>query len=218
MIKRAGLIFFVLLFAVGMAASILPEQPIVVIETYEFMDVATSEKIESALIGQEIQTHIKWTTYGRSGNITFNELIFFGTNKTAEYSRWTPYTFVPSDYPGGHIYTQPWQMPNKTITCNITAYHNQGDVQFPGYIDEEKSIQLPVTVCGDVNYDLRLSIVDVIDLYFHVVDPGHVIARPDLADMACDGDSTTNINDVMELYFKVVDPNYQLCDGGLGCI
>ena len=209
------LFFFLFLIIIIPVHAIQSHIPILHIESYDFFN-ATDQKIKSAYIGEHVRTHMHWTTFGRTGNITTNEQIFFEGNKTAVYSRWTPYFYVPDWYPGAHIYYPGWTMPNRTVTANVTAYHNHGDVQFPGYIDDERSIKLPVTICGDVDYDLNITINDVVELYYYVVDPTHELSNVDVADVA--ENVGININDVVELYYNVVDPTHNLSDvAGVNC-
>lgn len=63
-------------------------------------------------------------------------------------------------------------------------------------------------LCGDVNCDITINVVDVIEVYKRVCDPGYLLACANAADVNCD--TTINVVDVIEVYKKVCNPNYEL--------
>jgi hypothetical protein len=62
--------------------------------------------------------------------------------------------------------------------------------------------------CGDVDCDNRVTINDVVETYFKVINPSHVIGFDWAADV--DNDNRITINDVVEIYFKVINPSHTL--------
>lgn len=63
-------------------------------------------------------------------------------------------------------------------------------------------------MCGDVDSDYSVTINDVVDTYFRVINPSYPLECEWCADV--DNDSSITINDVVEIYYRVIDPSYPL--------
>jgi len=64
-------------------------------------------------------------------------------------------------------------------------------------------------VCGDVNCDGVVTISDVLDAYYRVINPNYQICSEWAADVT--GDGIISISDVLDIYYKVINPAYELC-------
>lgn len=97
-------------------------------------------------------------------------------------------------------------MDGANITCLAPGYTNVTVVGFNN--TDTITAEVQFLECGDVDCDSRVTINDVVEAYFRVINPSYEIGSEWAADV--DNDDRITINDVVEIYFRVINPSYAL--------
>ena len=74
--------------------------------------------------------------------------------------------------------------------------------------NETNNCAINTWMCGDVNDDGTVNVLDVLGVYRRALDPNYPLTVPWAADV--NGDGTINVLDVLGVYRRALDPNYQL--------
>ena len=74
--------------------------------------------------------------------------------------------------------------------------------------NETNNCAINTWMCGDVNEDHGVNVLDVLGVYRRVLDPGYPLDLPWAGDVNCDGN--INVVDVLYVYRRALDPGYDL--------
>ena len=81
-------------------------------------------------------------------------------------------------------------------------------------LDETNNCLTNIWMCGDVNGDRTVNVIDVVLIYKRALDPGYPLDLPWAGDVNCD--RNINVIDVVLVYKRALDPGYDLnccCEG-----
>ena len=82
-------------------------------------------------------------------------------------------------------------------------------------LDETNNCLTNIWMCGDVNGDRTVNVIDVVLIYKRALDPGYPLDLPWAGDVNCD--RNINVIDVVLVYKRALDPGYDLnccCEEG----
>ena len=75
-------------------------------------------------------------------------------------------------------------------------------------LDETNNCLTNIWMCGDVNGDRTVNVIDVVLIYKRALDPGYPLDLPWAGDVNCD--RNINVIDVVLVYKRALDPGYDL--------
>ena len=99
-------------------------------------------------------------------------------------------------------YTWTYTPPSDNIT--VCADNNETLVE----LDETNNCLTNIWMCGDVNGDHTVNVIDVVLIYKRALDPGYPLDLPWAGDVNCD--RNINVIDVVLVYKRALDPGYDL--------
>ena len=116
---------------------------------------------------------------------------------------------VPVDLTPGESYTgcfggYDWAYTPPSDDITVCADNNESIVE----LDENNNCLTNIWMCGDVNGDRAVNVIDVVLIYKRALDPGYPLDLPWAGDVNCD--RNINVIDVVMVYKRTLDPGYDL--------
>ena len=116
---------------------------------------------------------------------------------------------VPVDLAPGESYTgcfngYDWAYTPPSDNITVCADNNESIVE----LDEDNNCLTNIWMCGDVNGDRAVNVIDVVLIYKRALDPGYPLDLPWAGDVNCD--RNINVIDVVMVYKRALDPGYDL--------
>jgi hypothetical protein len=116
---------------------------------------------------------------------------------------------VPVDLAPGESYTGCFDDYTWTYTPpsdNITVCADNTETL--DELDEDNNCLTNIWMCGDVNGDRTVNVIDVVLIYKRALNPGYPLDLPWAGDVNCD--RNINVIDVVLVYKRALDPGYDL--------
>ena len=117
---------------------------------------------------------------------------------------------VPVDLAPGESYTgcfNGYEWGYTPPEDNITVCADSNNDVDEG-MDESNNCLTNIWMCGDVNGDRAVNVIDVVLIYKRALDPGYPLDLPWAGDVNCD--RNINVIDVVMVYKRALDPGYDL--------
>ena len=158
----------------------------------------------------------KWLCWPDNCTICYN-VTNIGDGPTTECHNTTLYVdgvavahdHVPVDLAPGESYTGCFDDYDWTYTPpsdNITVCADNNETLEE--LDETNNCLTNIWMCGDVNKDRMVNVIDVVLIYKRALDPGYPLDLPWAGDVNCD--RNINVIDVVLVYKRALDPGYDL--------
>ena len=116
---------------------------------------------------------------------------------------------VPVDLAPGESYTgcfngYEWGYTPPSDEIKVCADNNETLDE----LEEDNNCLTNIWMCGDVNGDHTVNVIDVVLIYKRALDPGYPLDLPWAGDVNCD--RNINVIDVVMVYKRALDPGYDL--------
>jgi PKD repeat protein len=176
---------------------------------------ATAKMITVSGMPDLVITH-KWLCWPDNCTICYN-VTNIGTETAPECHNTTLYVdgvevahdLVPVDLAPGESYTgcfsgYEWTYTPPSDNITVCADNSKTLVE----LDEDNNCLTNIWMCGDVNGDRAVNVIDVVMVYKRALDPGYPLDLPWAGDVNCD--RNINVIDVVMVYKRALDPGYDL--------